>query len=499
MTEARYVLALDQGTTSTRAIVFDTTGAKLAQAQILLEQQFPQPGWVEHDAELIWHDQLATAREAIASAGVSADEIAAIGVTNQRETVVVWDRATGAPIHNAIVWQDRRTAEMCDAIIARGCGDAVRERTGLAIDPYFSATKIAWILDAVPRARERALAGELAAGTIDCWLTWKLTGGAAHVTDVSNASRTLLLDISTATWDDELCEIFDVPRELLPRVVRSSEVVGSSMPELLGAAIPVAALCGDQQAALAGNGGFSAGAVKATFGTGVFALMHTGHERAHSQVLAVTLAAQTGPEIEYALEGSVFMGGAVVQWLVEQLHLAEDPLALSKLAESVPDSAGVVFVPALTGLGAPEWDPYARGAMFGLTRGASAAHVARAGIEAIPLQVGDLVGAMVADSGHGLENLRVDGGVTVNALAMSTLADVLGVPVHRAQVAESTALGAAYLAGLATGVWSGPEDLPALRGVDRVFEPDPANAERISALKERWAEAVRRSLHWERP
>ncbi len=370
-------------------------------------------------------------------------------------------------------------------------------RTGLSIDPYFSATKIAWILDAVPGAREAASRGDLACGTIDSWLIYNLTGGRVHVTDITNASRTLLLDIDSGEWDDELCELFGIDRRLLPRVARSSEVVGESAAEVLGAVIPIAGVCGDQQAALVGNGCFEAGDAKATFGTGVFALMHTGPSRVRSASLATTLAARTDDAIEYALEGSIFMGGAVVQWLVEGLKLGDSPAAVQALAESVPDSGGVVLVPALTGLGAPLWDPYARGAMFGLTRGATTAHLARAGMEAIPLQVMDLIEAMVNDSGHALPRLRVDGGVTVNELVMQTLADLLGVPIDRALVPESTALGAAYLAGLASGVWEKPGDLPALTGVSRTFEPGADAVEHYAELKIRWAEAVRRSMRWE--
>jgi glycerol kinase len=493
-----YILALDQGTTSTRSIVFDADGVRLSQAQIPLEQIFPQPGWVEHDASRIWANQLETARTAVEQSGILATDLTAIGVTNQRETVVVWDRATGAPIHNAIVWQDRRTSSACDALISQGHDDRVREVTGLGIDPYFSATKIAWILDSVPGARAAAERGALACGTIDSWLVYNLTGGQVHVTDATNASRTLLLDITTCEWSPELCELFGVVPALLPRVVRSSEVVGETDAGLFGVAIPIAGICGDQQAALVGNGCFEAGDAKATFGTGVFALMHTGSERVNSRRLATTIAARLGEPIEYALEGSIFMGGAVVQWLVEGLELGESPAVVQALAESVPDSGGVVFVPALTGLGAPEWDPYARGSIFGLTRGATRAHLARAGMESIPLQVMDLVGAMVGESGHAMPTLRVDGGVTVNELVMQTLADLLGVPVNRALVAESTALGVAYLAGLSMGVWAEPGDLPAMTGVSRTFEPAPDAAEHFAHLKVLWAEAVKRSMRWER-
>lgn len=492
------VLALDQGTTSSRAIVFDEHGEKRSQAQVPLPQIFPQPGWVEQDPLVMWENQLRVARDALAQAGATASDLAALGITNQRETVVVWDRATGAPVCNAIVWQDRRTSDVCEALIRSGVAPRVREKTGLPVDPYFSATKIAWILDNIPNARARAERGELACGTVDTWFIWQLTGGAAHVTDATNASRTLLFDIERGSWDDELLALFGVPAELLPRVVRSSGVMGATRPELLGAAVPIGSACGDQQASLAGNGGFSPGDAKATFGTGVFALMHTGTERASSKTLAVTVAAQTSEQLEYALEGSIFMGGAVVQWIVEGLKLAESPQAAQALAESVPDSNGVVLVPALTGLGAPEWDPLARGAIFGLTRGATNAHVARAAMESIPLQVGDLLNAMIEDSGRELMSIRVDGGVTVNALVMQTLADVIGIRVQVAAMAESTALGAAYLAGLATGVWGGPEDLPMLVGVARTFEPDQQATVRLADLRLRWTEAVKRSLKWER-
>ncbi len=495
-----FVLALDQGTTSSRAIVFDERGEKRSQAQIPLPQIFPQAGWVEQDAEVMWANQLACARQALEEAGVTAADIAGLGITNQRETAIVWDRESGEPICNAIVWQDRRTAEACDALIDRGVASDVRARTGLPIDPYFSATKIAWILDNVEGARAKADAGQLAFGTVDTWFLYKLTGGAVHATDVTNASRTLLFNIESGAWDPYLLELFGVPASMLPEVVASSGVVGASAEGVFDAPIAISALVGDQQAALVGNGCLSAGEAKATFGTGIFALMHTGTERVRTERMAATVAASSPGAIEYALEGSIFMGGAVVQWIVEGLKLADSAAAAQHLAESVPDSNGVIFVPALTGLGAPEWDPLARGAIFGLTRGATDAHVARAAMEAIPLQLGDLMAAMSSESGHPVDSLRADGGVTVNSLVMQTLADVLGIEVPCAQMAESTALGAAYLAGLATGVWSGPADLPMLRGVARTYEPalDEASLERLADLKLRWAEAVKRSLKWER-
>ena len=494
------VLALDQGTTSSRAIVFDESGDKRSQTQVPLPQVYPAPGWVEQDPQLMWENQLSCARQAIVEAGATAADIAALGITNQRETAIVWDRTTGEPLHNAIVWQDRRTAEVCDGLLRRGLGDPVREKTGLPLDPYFSATKIAWVLDNVEGARERAAAGDLAFGTVDTWFLWKLTGGTVHGTDVTNASRTLLFDLGRGTWGPELLEWLRVPASLLPTIVPSSGVVGTTAPGVFDAAIPIASLVGDQQAALVGNGCFSPGEAKATFGTGIFALMHTGATRVRSQTLAATVAASSPGALEYALEGSIFMGGAVVQWIVESLKLADSPAAAQRLAESVPDSNGVIFVPALTGLGAPEWDPLARGAIFGLTRGATDAHVARAAMEAIPLQLADLMGAMTAESGYRVHSLRADGGVTVNTLVMQSLADILGIEVACAQMAESTALGAAYLAGRAVGVWSGPADLPMLRGVAQTYEParDAASSARLADLKVRWAEAVKRSLKWER-
>ncbi len=494
------ILALDQGTTSSRAVVFDERGEKQSQVQIPLPQVFPEPGWVEQDARVMWENQLACARQAIADAGLVPRDIAALGITNQRETTIVWDRATGEPLHNAIVWQDRRTAAICDGFLASGLGERVRAKTGLPIDPYFSATKIAWILDNVEGARTRAEAGKLAFGTVDAWFLWQLTGGAVHATDVTNASRTLLYDLERGAWDPELLELFRVPAELLPDVVSSSGLVDGTAPGVFDAPVPIASLVGDQQAALVGNGCFSAGDAKATFGTGIFALMHTGATRVHSETLATTIAASSPHALEYALEGSIFMGGAVVQWIVEGLKLADSPAAAQHLAESVPDSNGVIFVPALTGLGAPEWDPLARGAIFGLTRGATNAHVARAAMEAIPLQLSDLMEAMTSESGYALHVLRADGGVTVNTLVMQTLADVLGIDVACAEMAESTALGAAYLAGKAVGVWSEPDDLPMLRGVARTYHPahDADSLARLDELRLRWAEAVRRSLKWER-
>jgi glycerol kinase len=494
-----FVLALDQGTTSSRAIVFDETGAKRSQAQIPLPQIFPQAGWVEQDPAVMWENQLACAREAIEQAGLSAADIAALGITNQRETTVVWDRATGRPLYNAIVWQDRRTSDVCDALNRTGVDERVREVTGLPIDPYFSASKVGWILDNVQGARAHAEAGELAFGTVDTWFLWQLTAGGVHVTDVTNASRTLLFDIERGVWSSEMLELFGVPESMLPSVVGSSGLVGHTAPGLFDAAVPISGIAGDQQASLVGNGGFSAGDVKATFGTGIFALMHAGTERPRSIAVATTIAASAPGALEYALEGSIFMGGAAIQWIVEGLKLADSPQSAQKLAESVPDSDGVVFVPALTGLGAPEWDPLARGAIFGLTRGSTDAHVARAAMDAVSLQLGDLISAMEKESGEKLHAMRADGGVTVNGLIMQTLADVLLARVESAEMTESTALGAAYLAGRAVGVWASPDDLPMLRGISHTYVPAPDAEARLAGLKLRWREAVKRSLKWELP
>ncbi|MHC4849658.1 MAG: glycerol kinase GlpK [Planctomycetota bacterium] len=474
-----HLLALDQGTTSSRAIVFDEAGRIVAAAQREFTQHFPQPGWVEHDADEIWETQLAVAREAMSGAGV---EIAGLGITNQRETTVVWDRATGRPIHNAIVWQDRRTAAVCDALDA---DQLVRERTGLVVDAYFSATKIAWILDHVPGARARAERGELAFGTIDSWLAWKLSDGALHITDASNASRTMLFDIHEQAWDDELLDLLRVPRAVLPKVVDSAGPYGDS---ILG--VPIAALIGDQQAATAGQVCFEPGLGKNTFGTGCFLLLNTGHEAKRSENnLLTTVAWRLAGQVTYALEGSVFIGGAVVQWLRDGLGIIRESSDVEALANSVDDSGGAFLVPAFAGLGAPHWDPYARGAIVGLTRGTTAAHIARAALEGIAFQVADLIEAM-----EPISVLRVDGGAAANDLLLQFQADILQIPVERPAVLETTALGAAYLAGLATGVYGSPGEFS--REVDRVFEPrmKPGIASR---LRDRWTEAVGRTKGWE--
>ena len=462
----KYVLALDQGTTSSRAIVFDENGSMRGVAQKEFRQIFPQPGWVEHDADEIWSTQLGVAVEAVARAGIKNSDIAAIGITNQRETTVVWDRRTSKPICNAIVWQDRRTADRCRALKAAGHEPLFRERTGLVLDPYFSGTKLAWILDNVPGARARAEKGELAFGTVDSWLVWKLTDGQAHVTDPSNASRTLLFNIQTGEWDSELLKILNVPRSLLPEVRSSSEVYG----QMKG--IPIAGIAGDQQAALFGQLCTEPGLAKNTYGTGCFMLMNTGTRPVTSKnQLLTTVAWRLGHRTEYALEGSVFVAGAVVQWLRDSLGIIRTSADVEALAKSVPDSGGVYFVPAFVGLGAPHWDPYARGAIVGLTRGSTAAHIARAALDSIAFQTADVMQAMQADSGIQLKELRVDGGASRNDLLMQFQADALGIPVIRPAVSETTAWGAACLAGLATGVWSSPRELAKCWKADKSFTP----------------------------
>ncbi len=493
-----HVLALDQGTTSSRAIVFDESGSEIALAQREIRQIFPRPGWVEHDPMEIWESQLAVAREALARAGLGAADVAAIGITNQRETTIVWDRATGAPMGNAIVWQDRRTADACARLKRQGLAPLFRERTGLVLDPYFSGTKLAWMLDHLPGLR--AAADRLAFGTVDCWLIWNLTGGASggrHATDVTNASRTLLFDLRTADWSDELLTILQIPREMLPEVCSSSEVYGETATGLLGAAVPIAGVAGDQQAALFGQACLSAGMAKNTYGTGCFLLMNTGERPIPSRYeLLTTPAWRLGGRTTYALEGSVFMAGAVVQWLRDGLGLIRSSAEIEALAASVPDAGGVVLVPAFTGLGAPHWDAYARGALVGITRGTTAAHVARAALEGIAFQVVDVLAAMEADSGVRVAELRVDGGATANDLLMQLQADLAGVPVVRPRVQETTALGAAYLAGLAVGVWKDTDEIAARWQVERRFEP-ALEPHRAAERRARWSRAVERAKGWE--
>jgi glycerol kinase len=491
-----YVLALDQGTTSSRAIVFDEEGSAVAMAQGEFRQIFPQPGQVEHAPEEIWGSQVAVAAEALSRAGLSARDLAAVGITNQRETVVVWDRATGRPLCNAIVWQDRRTAGLCDRLRREGLETLFRDKTGLLLDPYFSGTKIAWILEHVPGARAEAEAGRLAFGTVDSWLIWRLTGGALHATDVTNASRTLLWNIHTGAWDQELLDALGIPREILPEVRSSSEVYAETLPAVLGAAVPLAGVAGDQQAALFGQACLRPGMAKNTYGTGCFLLLNTGPRPVPSASRLVTTPAwRIGGRTDYALEGSVFVGGAVVQWLRDGLGLIRSSDEVEALAASVPDTGGVVLVPAFTGLGAPHWDPYARGTLVGITRGTTAGHIARAALESIAFQVADVLTAMEADSGLPLSDLRVDGGAAANNLLMQLQADLIGVSVTRPAMAETTALGAAYLAGLAVGVWKDLDDVAARWRVDRVFEPGQDRG-RAGEMRERWARAVERAKGW---
>ena len=499
----RYVLALDQGTTSSRAILFDRNAQAVATAQQEFRQIFPQPGWVEHDADEIWRAQLGCARQVLAAAQASAADIAAIGISNQRETTVVWDRASGRPIANAIVWQDRRTADACAALRARGLEEQVTRQTGLLFDPYFSGTKLAWLLDNVPGARERAEQGELAFGTVDSWLIWNLTGGRVHVTDVSNASRTLLFNLHTLDWDDELLRLFDVPRAMLPRVVASSEVVGESDAALFGATIPLAGTAGDQQAATFGQACFAPGMAKNTYGTGCFMTMNLGGAPRPSQNrLLTTVGWQLGGagssgsrSAAFLLEGSVFVGGAIVQWLRDGLGLIGRAEEIEALAAQANDSGGIVLVPAFTGLGSPHWDPHARGLMIGMTRGTTRAHVARAALESIALQSADVLRAMQRDAGSPLAELRVDGGAARNDLLMQLQADLTEAPVVRPAVTETTALGAAYLAGLAVGFWTGTDEIASLWRAERRFEP-AMNAGDRNALFDGWARAVERARSW---
>ncbi len=487
-----FVLALDQGTTSSRAIVFDESGAIVSSAQQEFRQSFPAPGWVEHDPEEIWQSQLTTARLALANARLTAADITAIGIANQRETTLVWERASGRPVVNAIVWQDRRTAGICEDLRGRGHEPLFRARTGLLLDPYFSGTKLKWLLDNVAGLRERALAGKLACGTVDSWLVWNLTGGRLHITDVSNASRTLLYDIHRHCWDTELLGLLDIPAALLPEVVASSGIVGATDAALFGAPIAIGGIAGDQQAALFGQACHTPGMAKNTYGTGCFMLMQTGAKaQASSNGLITTAAAQSGPEPRYALEGGVFIGGAVVQWLRDGLGIIKHSSDVEALAASVPDSAGVHFVPAFAGLGAPYWDANARGGILGLTRGTTAAHIARAAVESIAYQTAELAEAMAADAGQAITELRVDGGAAANDVLLQFQADLLGVPVVRPRILETTALGAAYLAGLAAGVWPNVEMLTGLWQAERVFEPR-MDRSRADALMDEWRQAVGR-------
>jgi glycerol kinase len=490
-----YVLALDQGTTSSRAIVFDERGAIRASAQQEFRQIFTQPGWVEHDPLEIWRSQLACARAALRKARLAPARIAAVGITNQRETTVVWDRASGRPAANAIVWQDRRTAQRCAELRRDGAEDMVRAKTGLVLDPYFSATKLAWLLEHVDGLKGRAERGELAFGTVDTWLAWKLSGGTLHVTDPSNASRTLLYDIHAGDWDAELLRLFGVPRPMLPRILPSSGVLGLTDKKLLGAEIPIAGIAGDQQAALFGQACVEPGMAKNTYGTGCFLLMNTG-DRAYASTegLLTTCAARLGAQ-HYALEGSVFIGGAVVQWLRDGLGIIRRSQDVEQLAARVDDAGGAYLVPAFAGLGAPYWDPFARGAILGITRGTTAAHIARAALEAVAFQSAEVLEAMQRDAGIRLSELRVDGGAAANNLLMQFQADLLGAPVVRPQILQTTALGAAYLAGLATGVWKDTGAISRQWRAARRFEPRMPR-DRAAGLLSGWRRAVERSRNW---
>jgi glycerol kinase len=492
-----YILALDQGTTSSRAILFDHDGRIRATAQREFRQIFPRTGWVEHDPREIWTSQIGVAVEVLAAASLQPTDVAAIGITNQRETTVVWDRETGEPVANAIVWQDRRTADACDRLRAEGAEELVREKTGLVIDAYFSGTKLGWILDNVPGARERAAKGKLAFGTVDTWLLWQLTGGRLHVTDATNASRTMLYDIRAQRWDEELLRLLGVPASVLPEVRSSSEVYGEVKTNLGLAGVKVAGIAGDQQAALFGQMCVSPGLTKNTYGTGCFMLQNTGERAPASRHrLVTTVAWRRDGRTEYALEGSVFIAGAVVQWLRDGLGVIRSSSDVEALALSVPDNGGVYLVPAFAGLGAPHWDAYARGTLVGLTRGTTAGHVARAALEAIAYQSADLLDAMRKDSGTDLAELRVDGGAARNDLLMQFQADVIGVPVVRPVVTETTALGAAYLAGLAVGYWKSTDETARQWRAERRFEPKMKTGE-AAALRARWTRAVERAKGWE--
>jgi glycerol kinase len=491
----KYILALDQGTTSSRAIVFNHNGEILTVAQKEFQQIFPQPAWVEHDAEEIWSSQIGVANEALARIDIRASDIAAIGITNQRETTIVWDRKTGKPIHNAIVWQDRRTAAECDQLKAAGHEAIFQHKTGLVIDAYFSGTKLKWLLDRVPGARQKAERGELAFGTVDSWLIWKLTQGKLHITDATNACRTLLFNIHTLDWDHELLSLLDIPRSLLPQVRSSSEVYGYTSEGLLGSRIPIAGIAGDQQAATFGQASLKSGMAKNTYGTGCFILLNTGNQPMLSQhKLLTTIAWRINERTDYALEGSIFIAGAVVQWLRDGLGIIKHSADVEQLASSVPDNGGVYFVPAFVGLGAPYWDSYARGAIAGLTRGSTSAHIARAALESIAYQTADVIEAMHQDSQLNLCELRVDGGASRNNLLMQFQADILGVPVVRPKITETTALGAAYLAGLAVGYWESEAEIVQQWQVEQRFEPT-ISADHRGTLLDSWRRAIAQTRH----
>lgn len=492
--EQKYILALDQGTSSSRAIVFDHEGRICATAQKEFPQHFPKPGWVEHDPKDIWSSEASVIAEAITSMGINGLNIAGIGITNQRETTIVWDAETGEPVYNAIVWQDRRTSEYCDSLKEQNLTGFIREKTGLIIDAYFSATKIRWILENVPGARARAKAGKLRFGTVDTWLLWNLTRGECHMTDVSNASRTMLFNIHTLNWDEDLMKLFGIPMSMLPEVHSSSEIYGYTKTTIFAHKVPVAGIAGDQQAALFGQMCTTPGSVKNTYGTGCFLLMNSGTKPiTSSHNLLTTIAWKIGDTVNYALEGSIFVGGSVVQWLRDGLGIIKSSSEIESLAMTVPDNGGVYFVPALTGLGAPYWDQYAKGTICGLTRGTTAAHIARAALEGIAFETMDIVNAMEHDAGIKLAELKVDGGASRNNLMMQFQADILGTKVIRPKVTETTAMGACYLAGLATGYWDSLDDIKRQWNADKVFEP-LAPAEKVLKLKEGWANAIGRTL-----
>lgn len=495
----KYIMALDQGTTSSRCILFNKRGEACSVAQKEFEQIFPQPGWVEHDPMDIWASQIGVAAEAMSKLGASAEDIAAIGITNQRETTIVWEKATGKPVYPAIVWQCRRTADMVDALKAEGFGETIRKKTGLIPDAYFSATKLKWILDHVDGARERARKGELLFGTVDTWLIWNLTNKKAHVTDYTNASRTMLFDIHKQEWDREILERLDIPEEMLPKVCPSSQVYGYTEESILGAGIPIAGAAGDQQAALFGQCCFAEGEVKNTYGTGCFLLMNTGKRAVESKSgLLTTIAASANGEIQYALEGSVFVAGAVIQWLRDELRMIKTAAQTEEYCLAVEDAGGVYVVPAFTGLGAPYWDPYARGTIVGLTRGTSKEHLIRASVESLAYQVADVIEAMEKDAGIRLKTLKVDGGACANNFLMQFQADILNTQVARPECIETTALGAAYLAGLATGYWKDPKDVCENWALQRTFSPQMGPEQRERLLFG-WKKAVRRSFGWSRP
>jgi glycerol kinase len=494
----KYIMAFDQGTTSSRCIIFDKTGAIISKVQKEFKQIYPKAGWIEHDPTEIWATQFGVAVEALAMANLEAGDIAAIGITNQRETTVIWDKRTGTPVHNAIVWQCRRTADTCEELRKLAFEETIKEKTGLILDPYFSGTKIKWILDNVPNAREEAEKGNLLFGNIDTWLMWNLTKGQVHVTDYSNASRTMLFNIHTLTWDEEILKVLNIPKSMLPEVKGSSEVYGHTSKVLFGEEIPISGIAGDQQAALFGQACFKEGSAKNTYGTGCFLLMNTGSKAVTSkQGLLTTIAWGIDGKVEYALEGSIFVGGAAIQWLRDELRMLKNASESERYALEVDDTNGVYVVPAFTGLGAPYWDPYARGTVMGLTRGAKKEHFIRATLESIAYQTNDVLKAMQEDSGISLLELNVDGGASSNNFLMQFQADILGVQVDRPQVVETTALGAAYLAGLAVGYWKDKEEISQNRRLDKNFKPNMEEEKRVKLLRG-WHRALKRTMEWEK-